>query len=991
MDHPHRSDRKLESFAHPDFVACVPENQVRTEAEGLRKDWIAGFLAILCSLTALGLMAGCSTTLAHPETQTPLISVAFTQTPPASMIVGNSTTVSATVANDPANAGVDWVATCASAPKCGTFSPSHTASGATSTYTAPFGVPGKNTVAVTALSTTDRSKTSASTVTITSTVTGIVITSPLPASVPAGSILNLGATVAGDPANLGVDWTATCPTVIGPVVCSPSLHSSVGGTVPFTVPQTLIVPGVGQISLLGTSITITALATADHTFSAMAVFTVTAGISINITQAPPATLLTNATAPVTAVVTDDTSNSGVDWVVQCQAPPCGTVAPSHTASGVPAIFTAPPTVPSPNPPPGFPVGITAYATATGMSLQSSVTVDIVAPVSVKITQGVTNNTIVANASAPLVAAVSNDFANAGVNWAVTCGSAGACGSFSLTPAHTASGAPITYTAPTTVPTGGTVTITATSTTDPTQSDQQIVTVTGAPPPNSLLQGQFVVLLTARNSQNGPFVFGGVISGDGNGNVTAGNFDLADTAGNAAPPTLLALTQPSTSTYSIGLDGRGQIQLTLNTGGLNSSFGVSAPGATTGTLTLSVVFVTPQHALLSETDSFGDATGTLDLQNAADLASFQNGSAGLNGTYSLQLSGTELASHSPGYFVAASLAFQTSGGSYTLTGSTADLSANGAITSVPFAATSQVFSNPVQNFGRIPLPSLNLGLPKNFNPDLWLIDANHFMVIDWLDATAGPFVLTAGYLTIQPASPSLSGTFAFTEAGATSAAQPPVAPQVAGGILTCGSTGTLDVVPLGGAVVSSQPNTTCTAPTNGRATITVSGATTAGISLFAAYPTLDQGFYLIELDGGAAGTSGPSGAGVAFQQTLSQPISASAFSGAYASNFTASTALGSQAFSAQITSDGVSTITGAADVNSFNTTPPSAATPSPSATLNGSYTAGSDGRFPLTLTILPAIPSLNPVCYIVDANTCLLLGLDPTAPGTGILLLQKTGL
>jgi hypothetical protein len=40
---------------------------------------------------------------------------------------------------------------------------------------------------------------------------------------------------------------------------------------------------------------------------------------------------------------------------------------------------------------------------------------------------------------------------------------------------------------------------------------------------------------------------------------------------------------------------------------------------------------------------------------------------------------------------------------------------------------------------------------------------------------------------------------------------------------------------------------------------------------------------------------------------------------------------------------------------------------------------------------PEITPLGPACYIVNANTCLLLGLDATAPGTGILQLQNTGL
>jgi hypothetical protein len=40
---------------------------------------------------------------------------------------------------------------------------------------------------------------------------------------------------------------------------------------------------------------------------------------------------------------------------------------------------------------------------------------------------------------------------------------------------------------------------------------------------------------------------------------------------------------------------------------------------------------------------------------------------------------------------------------------------------------------------------------------------------------------------------------------------------------------------------------------------------------------------------------------------------------------------------------------------------------------------------------PEITTIHSACYIVDANSCLLLGLDASAPGTGILQLQRTGL
>jgi hypothetical protein len=162
--------------------------------------------------------------------------------------------------------------------------------------------------------------------------------------------------------------------------------------------------------------------------------------------------------------------------------------------------------------------------------------------------------------------------------------------------------------------------------------------------------------------------------------------------------------------------------------------------------------------------------------------------------------------------------------------------------------------------------------------------------------------------------------------------------------------------------------------------------------------LDQGLYLIELDGGLAGTSGPSGAGAALQQTLPAPLSASAFSGKYASSFQASTVLGPQNIAGQVISDGVSNLSGAADENFFAATAaPPAGTPSSNAALTGSFTASPDGRFPLTLMIVPAIgqpapavTTLNSACYIVDASTCLLLGLDTPSPGTGILRLQSTG-
>ena len=959
-------------------------------------------LLVLLALSIATAGCGLAGSKAGEAQTTPTVSISMMQTPPSTMSVGATASVSATVNNDVANAGVDWVPTCGTPNVCGSFSPSHTDSGAATTFTAPDGVPTGNTVSVTALSATDHSKASAASVTILSTVTGVTITQFPPASYPAGGTFTVAATVAGDPSGEGVDWKAAC----GTVDCTTAgftggSHSAPGAPIAFTVPlQSVVFP-----NLIGSTVTLTALAHADHKFSALASFTVTATISINVTEPPPTTVLTNASASVIAVVTNDPTNSGVTWIIEnCDVNPCGSwsattsVLTTSVTSGATVTYFAPATAVKH-------VNIQAAATASPTTVVANFQLDVVAPISIVLTEGLLNNTIVAKASAPLVAAVSNDPASGGVDWTVTCASAGACGSFS--PTHTLSGAPTTFTAPASVPTGNLVTITAASTTDPTKTASETDTVTASIPPDSLLKkGQWIMLLRGRDQNGGPYSLGGVVASDEAGNITGGNLDFEDLgSGGASNGRNLGLVP---STYSIGTDGRGQITLTGNpstiSNSINGNFGVN------GSITLSVVFATKNHALLSETDAFGSATGTLDMQSAGDLAAFQTGTSGFSGTYSISLKGAETASPNPKFFVEGALSLTSSGGSNSESAYIADQSDKGAITSIGLTSNAnQGFSsNSVPGpSGEISLDSIKLGLPAITKLNVWMIDAKHFVVTDSDSVFFGtPSVIVSGYLVAQPSSTGLSGTYAFAEAG--ESASPAFVTQVVGGFVACdptnstGPTGTLDVTPLGGTPVSlSGTHALCSTGSRGRSLITMSNAGTTGISKFVVYPTVDQGLFLMEIDGGATGSSGPSGAGVARQQTLTAPIAVTAFSGDYASNFLATTSLGEEAFAGQIVSNGVSALSGTADVNSFNNSTPApfgAGTASSNAVLSGSFTAGTSGRFPLVLTIAPAtgqptpeFTTLGPACYIVDPNTCLLLGLDATAPGTGILEIQNTGL
>ncbi len=88
-------------------------------------------------------------------------------------------------------------------------------------------------------------------------------------------------------------------------------------------------------------------------------------------------------------------------------------------------------------------------------------------------------TLNTGAYAGIAADVANDNKYAGIGF--SCAPAAACGLF--TPTGAGSAVPVCYLAPEQVPTGGTVTVTATSRTDPTKSVSAMITiVTGAPNP-----------------------------------------------------------------------------------------------------------------------------------------------------------------------------------------------------------------------------------------------------------------------------------------------------------------------------------------------------------------------------------------------------------------------------------------------------------------------------------------------------------------------------
>src|SRR5260221_3060151 len=154
---------------------------------------------------------------------------------------------------------------------------------------------------------------------------------------------------------------------------------------------------------------------------------------------------------------------------------CGTLSSATTASGAFVTYTAPAQVP--NPP-----TITLVATSVANSnVAASAAITIAVPAAkVAVVVSPPSQTVQVNHSQAFTATVQNDSQNKGVTWTLTgAGCAGVtCGT--LSNASSASGAPITYTAPANAPAPATVTLTATSVADSKASANAAITISAPP-------------------------------------------------------------------------------------------------------------------------------------------------------------------------------------------------------------------------------------------------------------------------------------------------------------------------------------------------------------------------------------------------------------------------------------------------------------------------------------------------------------------------------
>lgn len=238
--------------------------------------------------------------------------------------------------------------------------------------------------------------------------------------------------------NSSVNWSVSCsPAPCGSV--SPTTTSS-GESTTYTPPP----------NALANSLAITITAAAAGAASAQAMVTLPAFQASVWSESAQINPGTNTNLYAQAV--SGPADASFAWTLDCSPAPCGTLSTTTTQSGTATVYTAP------NPAPL--AGLTVNYTATSTSNSSISAFGSIQVLGVTVSVDPSSATVLATGTQQFVATVTNDPTNSGVTWSVTCDPA-PCGSVPSGP--TASGTPITYSAPVTPPPSDlTVIVTATA-------------------------------------------------------------------------------------------------------------------------------------------------------------------------------------------------------------------------------------------------------------------------------------------------------------------------------------------------------------------------------------------------------------------------------------------------------------------------------------------------------------------------------------------------
>ncbi len=466
--------------------------------------------------------------------------------------------------------------------------------------------------------------------------------------------------------------------------------------------------------------------------------------------------------------------------------------------------------------------------------------------------------------------------------------------------------------------------------------------TSTPPPsgafsNSNLNGTYGFSIVGSDSQQPTpdfLAIAGQFTADGKGNISGGALDIND-SGFTTP----VINNPITGgSYQITSDGRGQALFTTTT-----PFG--------STLKVDFVLTSSEHGMITQYDSNGTGSGTLDLQTSTAQPAA--------GNYVLALSGISGIDPNTGFGIpAGTVGLVTLDASGNATGSM-DYNDN----STP--SNPSISSPSVVTLGGSPGKAvLHTSGGTIYSFDVYPISSTHMKFIE-TDA----FPILAGDLFSQPSAAFPSGQLVFTMAGF-DFSQANSGPVALGGFMTSDGTtisnGSEDFDDVGTVdTTTPQGFAGLVTPSGGRSLVQFTSFVNGAAAIpqtytFAAYPS-SGGVQMIEVDGGGVT------AGAAFQQSATSPNSSTGFG----FNLTASNSgNGNGGFEeddiAEFTLNSTN-FSGLIDVNDQGTT----GSGNFDQTFNGTITMDStnSGRGILSNSFL------NGAVYTVDASTMLFLETD----------------
>jgi hypothetical protein len=478
------------------------------------------------------------------------------------------------------------------------------------------------------------------------------------------------------------------------------------------------------------------------------------------------------------------------------------------------------------------------------------------------------------------------------------------------------------------------------------------TPSATPPPsgsfsNKDLDGTYVFSTSGSDSSGNTsfFTMAGTITADGNGGISTGTIDINDSDGGVQS---FGQSISASSKYSVGVDGRGKINL------VNTAL---------GTITFDFVLNSSSGGLITEFDGNGTGSGTLDAQSAA-ITQTQ-----LAQGFAFSLSGFDSTETSP---LIGAGAF-TLGSDGTVTAGTGVSDFNDAqIPRVDQGLSGSVTLGSSGSSGTAQF-STALGV-LNFN--FYVVDASHLKLIE---TDPLPSAVLSGDVFLQASIPT--GTLAFTMFGDSTS----TGPLALGGLMTSSGPGVttngLEDYNIGGTLNTTQLPFTLsyTAPVNGRSTLTLTGF--AGVGLAAAYPSTG-GLLMVSIDSTNSEIASGSAYAVTNPQLGAPPQG-------YGLNFTGSNSGGFEVDDiAEFTTSASTGPTGLVDENDQGSTQPvQAITNSLSAFSQDSPVTGrGEATFANSNGIL-----FDVIFYTIgDGSNSIFIETDNTQVAVGIFQLQNSG-